>query len=59
MFGVDCSSGDTFNDGQTSYSMVRPFLPIPPPPPLRERARARMRIANDPPPLSADVNVCA
>ncbi len=22
MFGVECSSGDTFNDGSTSYSMV-------------------------------------
>lgn len=23
MFGVECSSGDTFNDGTTTYSMVR------------------------------------
>ena len=22
MFGVECSSGDTFTDGSTSYSMV-------------------------------------
>lgn len=29
MFGVDCSSGDTFNDGQTSYSMVRSPLSSP------------------------------
>ena len=26
MFGVDCSSGDTFNDGKTSYSMVSRVL---------------------------------
>lgn len=25
MFGVECSSGDTFTDGTTSYSMVRPL----------------------------------
>lgn len=25
MFGVECSSGDTFTDGSTSYSMVRLF----------------------------------
>lgn len=24
MFGVECSSGDTFTDGSTSFSMVRP-----------------------------------
>ena len=26
MFGVDCSSGDTFTDGNTSYTMVRAIM---------------------------------
>ncbi|KAF7760707.1 hypothetical protein Agabi119p4_10116 [Agaricus bisporus var. burnettii] len=29
IFGVECSSGDTFNDGSTSYSMTSMFVPEP------------------------------
>ncbi|TFY58027.1 hypothetical protein EVJ58_g6668 [Rhodofomes roseus] len=29
MFGVECSSGDTFTDGSTSYSMMSMFVPEP------------------------------
>nr|ASF90245.1 hypothetical protein SPAR06209 [Bartheletia paradoxa] len=29
MFGVECSSGDTFTDGTTSYSMTSMFVPDP------------------------------
>ncbi|BFZ53086.1 Elongation factor G, mitochondrial [Savitreella phatthalungensis] len=29
MFGVDCSSGDTFTDGQLAYSMTSMFVPEP------------------------------
>ncbi|KAG6901418.1 Elongation factor G, mitochondrial [Termitomyces sp. Mi166 len=29
MFGVECSSGDTFTDGSTSYSMTSMFVPEP------------------------------
>ncbi|PWN31017.1 putative MEF1-translation elongation factor G, mitochondrial [Jaminaea rosea] len=29
MFGVECSSGDTFTDGQTSLSMTSMFVPDP------------------------------
>jgi elongation factor G len=29
MFGVDCSSGDTFTDGQLSYSLTTMFVPEP------------------------------
>ncbi|KZV98400.1 elongation factor G, mitochondrial [Exidia glandulosa HHB12029] len=29
MFGVECSSGDTFTDGTTSYSMTKMFVPEP------------------------------
>ncbi|EIW73126.1 hypothetical protein TREMEDRAFT_67222 [Tremella mesenterica DSM 1558] len=29
MFGVECSSGDTFTDGNTSYSMTSMFVPDP------------------------------
>lgn len=29
MFGVDCSSGDTFTDGQLSYSLTSMFVPEP------------------------------
>ena len=28
MFGVECSSGDTFTDGSTTYSMTSMFVPI-------------------------------
>lgn len=29
MFGVECSSGDTFTDGSTTYSMTKMFVPEP------------------------------
>ncbi|OLL22474.1 Elongation factor G, mitochondrial, partial [Neolecta irregularis DAH-3] len=29
MFGIDCSSGDTFTDGQVSYTMTSMFVPEP------------------------------
>ncbi|KAG8906536.1 Elongation factor G, mitochondrial [Tulasnella sp. 417] len=29
MFGIECSSGDTFTDGTTSYSMTSMFVPDP------------------------------
>ncbi|KAJ3743258.1 P-loop containing nucleoside triphosphate hydrolase protein [Lentinula detonsa] len=29
MFGVECSSGDTFTDGETSYSMTSMYVPEP------------------------------
>lgn len=29
MFGVECSSGDTFTDGSTSYSMTSMYVPEP------------------------------
>ncbi|EJT50350.1 elongation factor g 1 [Trichosporon asahii var. asahii CBS 8904] len=29
MFGVDCSSGDTFTDGNSTYSMTSMFVPEP------------------------------
>lgn len=29
MFGVDCSSGDTFTDGTVNYSMTSMFVPTP------------------------------
>ncbi|KAL1961020.1 hypothetical protein VTO42DRAFT_4908 [Malbranchea cinnamomea] len=29
VFGVDCASGDTFTDGQVSYSMTSMFVPEP------------------------------
>ncbi|KAF8516506.1 elongation factor G, mitochondrial [Gautieria morchelliformis] len=29
IFGVDCSTGDTFNDGATSYTMTSMFVPDP------------------------------
>jgi len=29
MFGVECSSGDTFTDGQVNYSMTSMFVPEP------------------------------
>ncbi|CAG8716658.1 1188_t:CDS:2, partial [Acaulospora colombiana] len=29
IFGIDCASGDTFTDGQTSYSMSSMFVPDP------------------------------
>ncbi|KIJ53341.1 hypothetical protein M422DRAFT_155610 [Sphaerobolus stellatus SS14] len=29
IFGVDCSTGDTFNDGTTSYTMTPMFVPDP------------------------------
>ncbi|KAJ4481260.1 elongation factor G, mitochondrial [Lentinula aciculospora] len=29
MFGVECSSGDTFTDGETSFSMTSMFVPEP------------------------------
>ncbi|TIC06543.1 hypothetical protein E3Q08_00820 [Wallemia mellicola] len=29
MFGVECSSGDTFTDGTTSYTMTNMFVPDP------------------------------
>ncbi|CAK5265345.1 unnamed protein product [Mycena citricolor] len=29
IFGVECSSGDTFTDGSTSYSMTSMFVPAP------------------------------
>ncbi|KAF5383459.1 hypothetical protein D9757_006157 [Collybiopsis confluens] len=29
MFGVECSSGDTFTDGSTNYSMTSMFVPEP------------------------------
>ncbi len=29
MFGVDCSSGDTFTDGSVNYSMTSMFVPTP------------------------------
>ncbi|ORY87794.1 P-loop containing nucleoside triphosphate hydrolase protein [Protomyces lactucae-debilis] len=29
MFGIDCSSGDTFTDGQLSYSLTTMFVPEP------------------------------
>ncbi|KAG6868847.1 Elongation factor G, mitochondrial [Termitomyces sp. T159_Od127] len=29
MFGVECSSGDTFTDGSTTYSMTSMFVPEP------------------------------
>lgn len=29
MFGVDCSSGDTFTDGEVNYSMTSMFIPTP------------------------------
>lgn len=29
MFGVDCSSGDTFTDGNTSFTMTSMFVPEP------------------------------
>ena len=28
MFGVECSSGDTFTDGSNSYSMVSRIIPL-------------------------------
>ena len=35
MFGVDCSSGDTFTDGKINYSMVSGGMSFPPLPPCR------------------------
>ncbi|KAK9467483.1 P-loop containing nucleoside triphosphate hydrolase protein [Lipomyces arxii] len=29
LFGIDCSSGDTFTDGQVSYAMTSMFVPEP------------------------------
>jgi len=29
MFGVECSSGDTFTDGKTTYTMTSMFVPEP------------------------------
>ncbi|KAF8509856.1 elongation factor G, mitochondrial [Hysterangium stoloniferum] len=29
IFGVDCTTGDTFNDGSTSYTMTSMFVPEP------------------------------
>jgi len=29
IFGVDCASGDTFTDGNSSYSMTSMFVPEP------------------------------
>lgn len=52
MFGVECSSGDTFTDGKTTYTMVSCPLPVSREqqltPDLHVRARAG-HLSVDPP----------